>query len=78
MGKKDYHVTQRDDGKWQVKREGADRSASVHDTQRQADKRAGELAKETGGERVTHGRDGKIRSKDSFGNDPSSRRDREH
>ena len=47
MGKKDYHVTQRDDGKWQVRREGAGRSASVHGTQRAADRRAGELARES-------------------------------
>lgn len=78
MGKNDYHVTRRDDGKWQVKRQGAERSSSIHDTQRQADQRAAELARESGGERITHNREGKIRSKDSYGNDPRSRRDTEH
>lgn len=72
-----YWVTQRDDKKWQVKREGADRAAGVFDTQRAADARAAELAKQTGGERITQGRDHKIRSKDSFGNE-SKTKDKEH
>jgi hypothetical protein len=78
MSKKDYHVFRRDDGRWHVRREGARRSSSIHATQREADRRAGELARRSRGERVTHGIDGRIRSKDSFGNDPRSVRDTEH
>lgn len=81
MGKKktspNYWVTQNDDGDWQVKREGADRASGVFDTQREADNRARDLAKKSGGERITQGRDGKIRSKDSYGNE-SKRKDTEH
>lgn len=76
--KKDVWVTQQDDGRWQVKREQADRASSIHETQRAADDRAAEIARREGVERITQGRDGRIRSKDSFGPDPASRRDREH
>ena len=72
-----YWVTPTDDGDWQVKREGAKRASGVFDTQREADSRAKDLATKTGGERITQGRDGKIRSKDSYGNE-SKKRDTEH
>ena len=81
MGKKKisphYWVTRNDDGDWQVKREGANRASGVFDTQREADSRARDLAKKSGGERITQGRDGKIRSKDSYGNE-SKAKDSEH
>lgn len=77
MGKKNVWVTRRDDGQWQVIREGADRASSVHDTQRDADARAREIAIRDGVERITQGRDGKIRSKDSYGNE-SKVKDTEH
>jgi hypothetical protein len=80
MGRKqspNYWVSPTDDGRWSVKREGADRAANILDTQAQANARARDLAKESGGERITQGRDGSIVSKDSYGNE-SSRRDREH
>lgn len=72
-----YWVSPTDDGRWSVKREGADRAANIMNTQAQANARARELAKESGGERITQGRDGAIVSKDSYGNE-SNRRDREH
>jgi hypothetical protein len=72
-----YWVSPTDDSRWSVKREGADRAANVFDTQAQANARARQLAKESGGERITQGRDGSIVSKDSYGNE-SSRRDTEH
>ena len=67
--------------KWQVKRDGSARASAVTDTQRAADARAREIARNSGGaEVVTHGRDGQIRSKDSVGGapDPIPPRDREH
>jgi len=72
-----YWVTQTDDGNWQVRREGSDRASGVFDTQRQADVRARDLAQKSGGERITQGRDGRIRSKDSYGNE-SKKKDTEH
>lgn len=72
-----YWVSPTDDGRWSVKRQGADRAANIFDTQSKANDRARELAKESGGERITQGRDGSIVSKDSYGNE-SRRRDTEH
>ncbi len=73
-----YWVSPTDDGRWSVKREGADRAANVFDTQKEANSRARDLAKTSGGERITQKRDGTIGSKDSYGNDPRSRKDTEH
>ncbi len=69
-----------DSQKWQVKRDGADRASAITDTQRQADARAREIARNSGGaEVVTHGNDGRIRSKDTIGRpDPVPPRDTEH
>ncbi len=55
--------------------------SSRHDTQGAADQRAAEILRNVGGgERVTQGRDGKIRSKDTIApaHDPFPPRDREH
>jgi hypothetical protein len=74
------HVV-KDGDDWVVKKPGATRASSRHDTQREADQRAGEILRNAGGgERVTHGRDGKIRSKDTIapGNDPNPPKDKEH
>jgi hypothetical protein len=55
---------------------------SAHeDTQADADRRAAEILRNAGGgERITHGRDGAIRSKDTIapGRDPFPPRDKEH
>jgi hypothetical protein len=61
---------------WQVKQSGL--AVSVHSTQREAERDAIWRAKIDGSEVVVHGRDGKIRSKDSYGNDPITIKDREH
>lgn len=77
-----YHVTKvGETSEWKAKREKAERAAGVYDTQREAEKAAKELsANSGGGEVMTHGRDGKIRSKDTVepGNDPFPPRDTEH
>ena len=77
----DRTVYRRDDGQWVNKRNDADKAASLHDTQADAEKTAREmLHNEGGGELTTMGRDGLIRSKDTIapGNDPFPPRDREH
>jgi hypothetical protein len=64
------HVVHRDDG-WAVVREGAERASSVgHDTQAAATEAARETARREHTELVVHGRDGQIRRRDSYGNDP--------
>ena len=77
----DRIVFRRDDGQWVNKRTDADRAGSVHRTQREAEEAARQmLGASGGGELITKGRDGKIRSKDTIppGNDPRSIRDTEH
>ncbi|MGW1792389.1 DUF2188 domain-containing protein [Streptomyces tubercidicus] len=70
---KTYHVTQRSDGKWQAKAEGAARASTVAGTQAAADRRAAEISRNSGGgEVVRHGRDGSIKDKRTIapGSDP--------
>jgi hypothetical protein len=64
------HVTPHPDGGWQVKRGGASRASSRHDTQKDALDKARDIARKEGLELVIHRPDGRIRAKDSYGNDP--------
>jgi hemerythrin superfamily protein len=63
---------QTDDGRWQVRRENASRASRVFDTQTEAERFGRELAKRERVELVVAGRDGSIRKKQSYGNDPRS------
>jgi hypothetical protein len=78
MSKRDYHVAPHPDGGWQVRREGADRASSRHDTQTQAAERGRDLARQERVELVIHRPDGSIRDSDSYGSDPLPPRDRRH
>jgi len=78
---RDRTVFRRTVGEWVNKRNDADRASSVHNTQRAAENSARDmLERQGGGELVTKGRDGKIRSKDTIapGRDPNPPRDTEH
>lgn len=66
---KNIHVVPRNDG-WVIRREGASRATSTHETQTAAITAARELARSQGSELVIHGRDGRIRDRDSYGTDP--------
>jgi hypothetical protein len=76
MAKHDVHVVRDKNNNWQVK-QGGER-ISTHQTQGNAVERGKAEARLDGVDLVTHGRDGKIRSKDSYGSDPNPPRDREH
>lgn len=65
---RNQHVVPRDGG-WAVKPEGG-RASSIHDTQREAIDRAREVSRNQNSELLVHGRDGKIRERDSHGHDP--------
>lgn len=69
MGK-NQHVTQTADGQWQVKGEGNTKATAIYPTQREARDKAIEIAKNQNSEILVHGRDGKIRERNSYGNDP--------
>lgn len=76
MGKNQW-VTPRGD-KWAVHGEGNTRDTKLFDTQREAEAFGRKIASNQKSELITQGRDGRIRSKDSFGNDPCPPRDTEH
>jgi uncharacterized protein YdaT len=67
---KNQHVTKHPEG-WQVKGERNEKATAVVQTQKEAIERAREIAIRQQSEVVIHGRDGKIRDKDSYGNDPN-------
>lgn len=71
-------VSPRNNGKWGVHGEGNSRDTNVFDTQAEAIARAREIAINQHSEVIVQGRNGRIRSKDSYGNDPCPPRDREH
>ena len=63
------HVTPRDD-KWQVIGAGNSRPSHICDTQREAIEKAKEIAKNQNSELLIHGKNGQIRERNSYGNDP--------
>jgi hypothetical protein len=69
MKSKDYWTSRRKDGSWAVKRSGASRAASIHDTQAEAWKEARRLARGAEAEAYLKGRDGKIRTRNTYGSD---------
>jgi hypothetical protein len=76
MGK-NQHVVPHKDG-WAVRGEGNDKVTSHHHTQKNAIDNARGTAIKQKSEVVIHRRDGRIRDKDSYGNDPFPPRDRKH
>lgn len=78
MTKKNQHVVTTRDGKWGVRGEGNSRITKTTSTQSEAIEIAVEIAINQGTEVVIHGRDGKIRDKDSYGNDPVPPVDKKH
>ncbi len=74
--KKNEHVTPRSDGKWQVKGENNQRATVVTGTQKDAISKARNIARNQQSELLIHGRNGQIRSRDSYGNDPFLPRDK--
>ncbi|RNM14047.1 DUF2188 domain-containing protein [Nocardioides pocheonensis] len=68
--RKGVHITPRDDGQWNVIRDGAQRASSVHPTQADATDAGRATARREQTELYIHGRDNKIRDRDSYGGDP--------
>ena len=71
-------VTHRPDGNWNVRREGNEHATRITSTQNEANQIAREIAKRDGVDRITQGRNGRIVSHDSYGNDPCPPKDTEH
>lgn len=69
MAGKNQHVVPRDDA-WAVRGAGNSRDTSHHQTQAQAERAAREIAINQKSEVLVHGEDGRIRERNSYGNDP--------
>lgn len=63
-------------GGWRVQK--GETTVSKHRTQENAINKARPLAKKMETDLIIQGRDGKIRSKDSYGPDPNPPKDKEH
>lgn len=74
---RNQHVVPRSYG-WAVISEKSSKATIIKPTQEKAIKEAIKIAKHQKSEVVIHGRDGKIRDKDSYGNDPHPPKDRKH
>ena len=70
MSKKNQHVVPHEQG-WAVKGEGNTRVSSVHPTQRAAIEAARESAISNRSEMLIHGRNGQIRERNTYGDDPN-------
>ena len=67
--KPSQHVVPHLDG-WAVRKSGCERASGVFHTQQEAINRAREISVNQGAELMIHGRDGRIRERDSHGHDP--------
>ncbi len=77
MAKRDYHIVPQGEG-WAVRREGAERASSLHETQAAAIAAGQNLARTNHTELVIHRPNGQIRDSDSYGRDPLPPRDAKH
>jgi len=69
MNPKNIRVTPQGN-QWAVRRDGANRAGSLHQTQKAAIQAASSTAKRVHGEVHIHGRNGQIRERTSSGSDP--------
>jgi hypothetical protein len=63
-------------GKWANIKEGNKRESSVHNTQAEAAKAGRETARKGKTEHYIHNRQGEIRERNSYGNDPNPPKDK--
>ncbi len=63
------HITPHEDG-WQIKKAGNSKASKVCSTQKECIELGTQQAKRNGAELYIHNKQGKIREKNSFGNDP--------
>jgi uncharacterized protein YdaT len=73
----DIHVVPQGD-QWAVKKEGAERASSLHDTQGDAIQQARDTAQRERCEVVIHRSNGQIRDSDSYGSDPHPPKDKKY
>ena len=69
MAGKNQHGVPRDD-QWAVRGAGNSRDTSHHSTQAEAERAARDIAMNQKSEVLIHGENGRIRERNSYGNDP--------
>ena len=72
---KNQHVVKHSEG-WAVKGAGNGKATKVTGTQKEAVRHAENIARNQKSDTKIHGRDGRIRAGNSYGNDPCPPRDR--
>lgn len=70
-GPETHHVVPNPKGGWDVKRGGAERASSHHETKQGAIDHGREVSRAQSTEFRIHNKDGKISSSDSHGSDPN-------
>lgn len=75
MPRTSYHVIPSPNGGWSVKKGKVSRASKHFDNQVDAIEWAKKATKSEGGEFVVHGKDGTIRSRDTYSRDPHPSRD---
>jgi len=70
MSRKDNFLAAPHEGGWAVRQQGSSHVASVHTTQSAAWSETRRRARGTGGEALLQGKDGKIRTRNTYGSDP--------
>ncbi len=76
MSKSSQHVVPKSEGGWSVRKTGAVRATRTFETQKEAVAYAKDLARKQNVEVYIHGKDGTIRSRDSYGSDPYPPKDK--
>ena len=66
---KNVHIT-KSGSQWKVLTAGAEKASALFRTQKEAIRRGTEIAQNRKSEILIHGRDGKIRERNTLGNDP--------
>ena len=69
MARRPVHVVPRR-GKWAIRRANANRVTRIFETESEAIESARSLARAQKTEMYIHGQDGRIRERNSYGNDP--------
>ena len=69
MTKKNQHVVPHKDS-WAVKGPGNHKATAIHSTQQAAISQARDIARNQGSEMLIHGTNGRIRERNTYGEDP--------
>ncbi len=72
---KQHHLVPQGDN-WAVERSGSERASGIFETKQEAEDFGREISRNQGTEFVIHGKNGKIQSSDSHGNDPNPPKDK--